>query len=215
MLQAAINSRAAWRLRGNQWQWPWLKSIVLISILAPAVHAANKPDSGAFQGCRETGSGKDISINILKNRSKPVDKPTQMTVNAIIGQAKASGTLRRQQGVAVEGYLIAIRLADPDPANCNDPSLRNYWGWLATNKSDGRSQGIVVVITPRWQAANPKWSLANLQRLAAYGVKFRLTGWLLLDNAHQQDVGKDRATAWAIHPVTKIEILSNNLWSEQ
>jgi hypothetical protein len=42
----------------------------------------------------------------------------------------------------------------------------------------------------------------------------RISGWILLDPEHPDQVGKTRATIWEIHPVMKIEVSTGGMWRE-
>lgn len=74
----------------------------------------------------------------------------------------------------------------------------------------------IVEMTPHFRAAHPElgWTLDAVQR--ATGHKIRVTGQLMVDNAHHkrnEDCGIDnatnncwRSTIWEIHPITKFEV---------
>jgi hypothetical protein len=36
----------------------------------------------------------------------------------------------------------------------------------------------------------------------------------MCDSEHTGDVGKERATVWEVHPITKIEIQVNGAWKD-
>jgi hypothetical protein len=44
--------------------------------------------------------------------------------------------------------------------------------------------------------------------------RLRISGWLMLDTEHPDQLGKTRVTLWGIHPVTKIEVWSDQEWRE-
>jgi hypothetical protein len=43
-------------------------------------------------------------------------------------------------------------------------------------------------------------------------TRVRLSGWLLLDTEHPEEVGRTRGTIWEIHPVMRIEARRGNRW---
>jgi hypothetical protein len=59
-------------------------------------------------------------------------------------------------------------------------------------------------------------STNGLQRcsrpLVDTNTQVRISGWLLFDLEHVNVVGKQRATAWEIHPITRIEVKQNGQW---
>src|SRR5262249_46015031 len=93
---------------------------------------------------------------------------------------------------------------------------------------------VVAEITPPWRAAAKGWAFESL--LVAFRPnrggptaweagprRVRLTGWLLLDHAHDPLVspwlaehGATRRTGWEMHPVTRIELWDDaaNAWRE-
>ena len=79
---------------------------------------------------------------------------------------------------------------------------------------------MIVEVTPRWRPAIARsgvdWETDTLrQRLLGRCV--RITGWLLFDREHRaqsENTGRPgesvwRATAWEIHPITRIETLAS------
>jgi hypothetical protein len=73
---------------------------------------------------------------------------------------------------------------------------------------------VVVEITPRWLAANDGWRLQTFKRLAEQRAKVRITGWLMFDPQHPDQIGKTRGGLWEVHPITKIEVFSDGRWIE-
>lgn len=72
---------------------------------------------------------------------------------------------------------------------------------------DGPRGGQVVTeVTPHFQPPKTDWSFEALWDLCQRQVRVRLSGWLLHDFPHLDGVGRWRASAWEIHPVTKIEV---------
>ena len=77
-----------------------------------------------------------------------------------------------------------------------------------------KQEAAVVEVTPRWKDANPTWSKTTLSQLKRQRAKVRIAGWLLFDQDHLNEVSNSRATAWEIHPITKIEVFSGGEWRE-
>jgi hypothetical protein len=77
---------------------------------------------------------------------------------------------------------------------------------------------VVAEVTPRlreWAAgAGEDWSEESLRRRLT-GRRCRVEGWLLYDTEHDGEAENTapgralnwRATAWEIHPVTRVEVL--------
>jgi len=69
-------------------------------------------------------------------------------------------------------------------------------------------------VTPRVRARHKSWRLTNLRRFVTQQSRVRISGWLLLDQEHPEQLGKTRVTLWEIHPVLKIEVWSGGKWRE-
>ncbi len=123
---------------------------------------------------------------------------------------------KEQRAVQVVGYLLKVKLEGQESPNCysDDPKLRDFHIWLANSPDDDRSDAVVVEVTPRVRGRHESWSLTNLRRFVNQQSRVRISGWLMLDPEHLDQVGKTRATLWEIHPILKIEVWSGNRWRE-
>jgi hypothetical protein len=83
---------------------------------------------------------------------------------------------------------------------------------VATRKGVAKSEHVVVEVTPNLQRGD--WSEKTLQaQLVGHWCEFE--GWLYFDAGHAEESenispGEPdnwRATAWEIHPVTKITVI--------
>ena len=203
----------------------------LLLIARGAATAAVAPPPGAFQGCPEPGQGGDPDLNRLKNRSAPVETPAPMTVAQINALPLPLETLRgkratwpastlsevsalERKGVTVESFLIAAKPQGREATNCQRQELRDDHLWIVDTPDQTRAQAVVAEVTPRWLASNPGWRLRFLKRLADQRARVRLTGWLMLDPEHPEQLGQTRGGLWEIHPITKIEVFSGDRWVE-
>jgi hypothetical protein len=119
-----------------------------------------------------------------------------------------------RKGITVESFLIAVKQQGPETTNCQRKELRDYHLWIVDAQGHTRAQAVVAEVTPRWLAANHGWRLRFLKHLADQQAKVRLTGWLMLDPEHPDQIGKTRGGLWEIHPITKIEVFSGGRWIE-
>jgi len=199
---------------------PRIPTVLVVLALALALQASVPPKASSYK-CPETARVAKDNLVALKNRSFPADNPQAFSIDQILQlrspdaknpKDRASWAARDRQleqtAAYAEGYVIAVKHGGPESANCNsrEPDMQDLLLYLARSPDAPRSAAVLVEVTPRWRAANPGWSAQNLQRLAAYQTRFRITGWLMFDSNHLGDVGKTRGTPWEIHPVTKIEI---------
>ncbi len=186
------------------------------------------PREETYQGCPPQGDGGDTALNVLKNRIdtgnwQPVSLQDLLSLTWPSGVEKTrrsnwsqadAQTVAQSEGrpVVAEGYLLMLRHEGPESPNCHDRSSRDYHAWLAASASDDRSSAMIVELTPRVVANNPGWgSEQSILRLAGHHV--RVSGWLLLDQEHPEQLHKTRGTLWEIHPVMKIEVDQGGSWA--
>ena len=200
----------------------------------------------SFKGCPPEGSpGSDTRMNLLKNRNtapesyQPWEIADLLTLNpeALIDaddtprskwkeSALQTASDYESQGISIEGYLLYARQSGVESCNCKREDLRDWHVWIGVDQPTSLQEGkrmrknsIVVEPTPRWQE-RMGWRLRHLKKLAKQSVKIRISGWLLWDQEHPEELPENkgenatRGTRWEIHPVTKIEIYSSGSWME-
>jgi len=124
--------------------------------------------------------------------------------------------------VTVVGYLVGAKeedVGDGESCNCHEPKvLFDYHLYLAGKPGVPIAQAAVVEMTPRWRAAYPSWGTAENGFSGFATIKshmneqVRVTGWLLFDEEHLDQVGRYRATVWEIHPITTFEYEKGGSW---
>ena len=198
----------------------------------PELSAKPQPVEINFQGCPAEGDNpRQAELNRLKNR---VDEGeyVPVTFDSVAGLAWPQSVERlprdkwpsadaseveRYEGtpVAVEGYLAGARQEGPESPNCHgdDPQFRDFHVWLVKNAEDDRSRSIVVEVTPRVRANHPNWRTDLLGQIVKKDQRVRISGWLMLDPEHPDQVGKTRGTIWEIHPIMQIEVNQNGQWT--
>ncbi len=128
--------------------------------------------------------------------------------------AKAYAEKWENKGVMVEGYITKARESGLESANGRKENLRDIHCWITADKRANKREGIIAEVTPRWKVKNPSWTVDNLSRLANRHARVRITGWLMWDEEHPDEVGKSRGTQWEIHPMTKLEVEKDGVWEE-
>ena len=191
----------------------------------------SKFTSGDFEGCPPEGSGGDAALNRLKNRDLPPPAYEPISVSELLANQPAAlmdaGRRERNnwpqialaqaiqwesRGVSVEGYLLRAKQQGPETCNCKDQTKRDYHIWIGDSPDADRSQSVVVEVSPRLLPAHPNWRLRILSRLAKDRAKVRISGWLMWDQEHPEEVGKSRGTMWEVHPIHVIEVWSGGEW---
>lgn len=198
----------------------------------PVVDQMPRPMAQEFNGCAADGDGGDRALNYLKNRT---DESTWLmgTIAAVrslgtpggVGRAPRSSwtattfrAVHRFEGLplALEGYLLDVREEGAESTNCHgdDPASRDWHLWLGDSPGSSRSSAVVAELTPRVRALHSDWLIDDLRQAMRDSVRVRLSGWLLFDQEHPEQIGRSRATLWEIHPVMRVELLRGDQWVE-
>jgi len=198
----------------------------------PALSVKPQPAEINFQGCPGEGDNpRQADLNRLKNRVDegeyvPVtfdsiaNLPWPKSVERLSRDkwpAADEASVEKYEGVpvSVEGYLAGAKQEGPESPNCHgdDAQFRDFHVWLVKNASDDRSRSIVVEVTPRVRANHPNWQTDVLGQIVKKDQRVRISGWLMLDPEHPDQVGKTRGTIWEIHPIMQIEVNQNGQWT--
>lgn len=155
----------------------------------------------------------------LKNRQtlpRPEDFDPRVTLASLTAPGDDRHRWSEERAAAIEGYVVEVRAAGPEAANCFSPARRDTHIHIAPLPGAPARESVVLEVTPRledWAARQGlDWSEAALRRDLA-GRRCRFEGWLFFDAGHAGEAenaapgreGNWRATAWEIHPVTRIE----------
>jgi hypothetical protein len=188
--------------------------------------------TGLFEGCPPEGSGGDPVLNRLKNRDLPAPFHQPMTISQVVDNrpphayemtrdrwkwsraAQAEAALWENRGAVVECYILRVKQMEPESCNCKDKRRRDYHVWLGQNPDDDRSASMIAEVSPRLLPSHPNWRLRILSRLSKDRAKVRVSGWLMWDQEHPDQVGKTRGTQWEIHPIHRIEVFSGGRWRD-
>lgn len=197
-------------------------------ILGLAIALAGCGGAGdRFAGCPPEGSARNHDaqfLNTLKNRTATPaasDIDPRVTLAALL----APGPDRRRwdwhRAATIEGWVVSVRMGSVESCNCDatTPELRDTHIALAPDPDTPENGQVVVEVTPRWRDrmahAGADWATTALRR-TLYRHRVRVTGWLLFDRSHLEQSENMRpgnprnwrGTAWEIHPITAIEVLS-------
>jgi hypothetical protein len=184
-----------------------------------------------FQECPPIGDGSDRDLNKLKNRDDDASQyypvafdaveklpfPTTIErLQRVKWSASDKAAIAKYEGtpVAIEGYLADAKEEGPEACNCHgaDTQYHDFHIWMTKNAHEDRTAAIVVEATPRTRATHPSWTVSALRRLAKDGTRVRVSGWLLMDPEHPDQIGKTRGTIWEVHPIMRIEQQVGGQW---
>jgi hypothetical protein len=171
------------------------------------------------QGCAITPAKR--ALVLLKNReTQPTgaDFDRRVTLDALIAPGDDRARWSESRAGVVEGYVVTVQDGAVEAANCFSLTRRDVHIHVAARADAPLRECVVLEVTPRTsdaaRARGQDWSLDALKRELT-GRRCRFEGWLLFDREHADESENTasgnpvnwRATAWELHPVTRIEIV--------
>lgn len=162
-------------------------------------------------------TSKKAALSRLKNRDaapRAEDFDPRVTLAGLLEPGDDRARWSASRAARVEAYVVAVGEARVEAANCF--ARRDVHIDVAARADAPPSERVVLEVTPRWRDSarlrGEDWSAATLRRELT-GRLCRFEGWLLFDAEHADESenaapgrpGNWRATAWEVHPVTRIE----------
>ena len=155
----------------------------------------------------------------LKNRTafpQAADFDARFTLDAVLQPGNDRDRWSENRAGRVQGQVIDVAYAGFEAANCFGD--RDIHILIARRNGAQKKEHVVLEVTPKfreWAAAQGiDWSEATLQKqLVGHWVEFE--GWLYFDLGHDEESENIapgnpenwRATAWEVHPITKITVI--------
>jgi hypothetical protein len=183
--------------------------LIVLTIVLWLILALNCPSAGIALTTRAR------NLHRLKNRTSlptTTDFDSTITLGALLQPGNDTNRWSTNRAARVQGEVIDVAYARPEATNCFSPCHRDIHILLAMRKGAAKTESVVVEVTPNFQTAG--WSEKTLQaQLVGRWCEFE--GWMYFDAGHAEESenispGKPdnwRATAWEIHPVTKIAVI--------
>lgn len=198
-----------------------MRILVLVAVAAVVlvivwvVLARNCPRAGIALTVRAR------NLHYLKNRTalpQAADFDTRITLDALLQPGDDRNRWSTDRAARIQGEVIDVAYAGSEATNCFSPSRRDIHILVATRKGAAKKEQVVVEVTPNlgdWAASRGMdWSEQTLHaQLVGHWVEFE--GWLYFDVGHAEESENTapnnpenwRATAWEIHPVTRITVI--------
>jgi len=175
---------------------------------------------GGQQVCKATGKTTDpkmIALNTQKNRTDMPDVGAYIAIDFDVLKALPRDSPDQLEGapVMVEGFLsnkINVENKSPgESTNCNLLGADEVDWHIYLTKSPKQliKTAIIVETTPRTRPLH-HWDKSVLDGLVNQDTRVRISGWLMYDFQHTGVIGKERATVWEVHPITRIEAADAN-----
>lgn len=160
-------------------------------------------------------------LHRLKNRTtfpQAADFDSRITLDALLQPGNDTGRWSTDRAGRIQGQVIDVAYARPEATNCYSPSGRDIHILVANRKDAAKNEQVVLEVTPSlraWAAEQGMdWSEETLQaQLVGHWCEFE--GWLYFDVGHAEESENTtphnpenwRATAWELHPITKITVI--------
>lgn len=179
---------------------------------------------GLARNCPDGGIALTASaryLHHLKNRTafpQATDFDPRVTLDALLQPGDDTSRWSNDRAARVQGQVIDVAYARPEATNCYSPCRRDVHILIANHTGAMKTEQVVLEVTPNLREWATKqginWSAESFQsQLVGHWCEFE--GWLYFDaghaeeseNIHPQRPGNWRATAWEIHPVTKITVI--------
>ena len=189
--------------------------VVVVLLTLWLVLAQNCPSAGIALTKRAR------NLHRLKNRTalpQATDFDSRVTLDALLQSGDDTNRWSVDRAAKIQAEVIDVAYARPEATTCFSPCRRDIHIAIANRKGAPKNEQIIVEVTPHFQDWAGKqgvdWSEAALQRqLVGHWCEFE--GWLFWDLGHAVESehtapGKAdnwRATAWELHPVTKITVV--------
>lgn len=161
------------------------------------------------------------NLHRLKNRTaipQPPDFHSPVTLETLLLPGDDRHRWSTDRAARIQGEVIDVAYAGAEATNCFSPCRRDIHILVARRKAAAKTEQIVVEVTPNFldwaKQRGIDWSEQALQaQLVGHWVEFE--GWLYFDVGHAEEAENTaannpenwRATAWEIHPVTKITVI--------
>jgi hypothetical protein len=198
------------------------RTLLLVAALAVAVLiglwaavALNCPSAGIAL----TSNAR--RIHRLKNRTtfpQAADFDSRITLDALLQPGDDRNRWSTDRAARIQGLVLDVAYARPEATNCFHPCRRDVHIAISTRQDAPKSEQMIVEVTPNlrdWAAQQGMdWSEKTLQaQLVDHWCEFE--GWLYFDVGHDEEAENTsprkpanwRATAWEIHPITKITVV--------
>jgi hypothetical protein len=194
----------------------WLVGVVVVlSITLWVALARNCPSAGIAL------TSKARSLHRLKNRTalpQAADFDSKITLAELLRPGGDTNRWSTDRAARIQGEVIDVAYARPEATNCFSPCRRDIHILIANGKEAAKTEQVVLEVTPNLRDWATKqgidWSEQTLQaQLVGHWCEFE--GWLYFDVGHAEESentephkpGNWRATAWEVHPITKITLI--------
>jgi hypothetical protein len=164
---------------------------------------------------------KTRNLHRLKNRTafpQAADFDPRITLDTLLQPGNDTNRWSTDHAARIQGQVIDVAYARPEATNCFSPCRRDIHILVANRRDAAKNEQVIVEVTPNLRDSATTqgidWSEQTLQaQLVGHWCEFE--GWLYFDAGHAEESENTashnpanwRATAWELHPVTKITVV--------
>jgi hypothetical protein len=161
------------------------------------------------------------TLHRMKNRTAiplETDFDSRVTLDELLRPGNDANRWSTDRAARIQGYVVDVAYAGSEATNCFSPFRRDIHVLIAREKDVPKIEQVVMEVTPNlrdWAAQHGMdWSAEKLhEQLIGRWCEFE--GWLYCDVGHADEsqntadhkTNNWRATAWEIHPITKITVI--------
>jgi hypothetical protein len=189
--------------------------VVALFMVSWMVLARNCPSAGIALTSRAR------NLHRLKNRTafpQVADFDSRITLDQLLQPGDDTNRWSTDYAGRIQGHVIDVAYAGSEAANCFSQSRRDIHILVAKQKGAAKNEQVVLEVTPNladWASQQGMdWSEETL-KAQLIGRWCEFEGWLYFDVGHAEESENTatnnpenwRATAWEIHPVTKITVI--------
>ena len=182
-----------------------------------------------FDNCPPEGdavSSKALDLNKFKNRytfPQSADFIQDISLAKILEPGDDHDRWSNDKAARIKGYVYDVKSGGIETCNCKEREEQDkdtHIEIVIDPMQNGKTQRMVVEVTPRMrdimQHNGEDWSTRAI-RDRYLGRWVEVEGWLMFDDEHEMNAENTnpgrprnwRATAWEIHPITGIKVVSN------
>lgn len=192
-----------------------LAALIFVLLTSWVILALNCPSVGIALTPRAR------ELHRLKNRTnlpQAADFDSNVTLDALLQPGNDTNRWSTARAARVQGEVIAVAYAGNEATNCFNPCRRDIHIHIAKRKGAEKQEHLVLEVTPNFRdwatTQGMDWSEETLQaQLIGRWCEFE--GWLFFDLGHAEESENIapnnsenwRATAWEVHPITKITVI--------
>jgi hypothetical protein len=163
-------------------------------------------------------TSKARNLHRLKNRTalpQTSDFDARVTLDELLRPGDDSYRWSTERAARIQGDVIDVGYARPEATNCWNPCRRDIHILLANHAGAAKNEHVVLEVTPNLQPIFESGLSEDNLRTQLVGHWCEFEGWLYFDVGHADNSENTathnptnwRATAWEIHPVTRIRVV--------